>query len=144
MTNQPSFDLLRSEVQRTQHEYDKSKEDFWKISAEVPDERNRIELAARHQTEAMLAYAKALHRFNEFLLIGKVPADLQSKLGTLPQMNQEQQSKMNKCVYCGTPTRMYEHDRPICMDCASRIDAGEKLTKREPTKTEDKTQSAGR
>ena len=142
MTNQPVFELLRAEVATTQEKYSQAKENFWRVSGEPPDGGQRLELAARAQTIAMIAYTKAVHRFNEFLLSGKVPHDLRLEPGLVQQttgFNQEQRSKMNKCVYCGTPTRMYEHDSPICMECASRLDSREKLTRKEPA-AEEKTQ----
>ena len=37
---------------------------------------------------------------------------------------------MDTCVYCGTKTQLYENAIPVCVDCAKRKDAGEKLTRR--------------
>ena len=112
--------ILRDDMERTQQEYAKAREDFWKVSGEVSSGMHEIELAARAQTVAMLAYTTALHRFNEFVLTGKVPDDLLSRCGVISS-----QSQMEKCIHCGTPTRRYVEGQPICTDCAERLDATE-------------------
>jgi hypothetical protein len=76
MNNQPVFEILRAEVERTRQEYAKSNEHFGRVCGEVPSGGRQIELAARDQTVAMLAYTMALRQFNKFLLDGKVPDEL--------------------------------------------------------------------
>lgn len=146
MTNLPVFELLRADVKHTQDEYTQSKQDFWTTSGRFPVDSNRIELAAHAQTVAMLAYTKALHRFNEFLLTGKIPDELLSKYGVVPPTTgfSEEQRQVAKCAFCGAETRMFENDHPICEDCAGRIDAGGRLIQKEPAKTREKTKSVGR
>lgn len=76
------FAALKTEVDQAREEYTRAKRDFWHISAEVPtgfphpDGMQRIANASRAQTAAMVAYTRALRRFNEFLLNGTVPEDL--------------------------------------------------------------------
>ena len=55
---------------------------------------------------------------------------------------------MAECVYCGFETRLFEDGEPVCMGCAGRLDAGEKLTRKEKPQSETnaadkKTSSAG-
>ena len=55
---------------------------------------------------------------------------------------------MAECVYCGFETRLFEYDEPVCVGCAARLDAGEKLTRKERPHSEksasdEKTSSAG-
>jgi hypothetical protein len=77
--------MLRAEVDLASSSYTRAKEEFWRISADVPtglphpDGRQRIENASRSQTAAMIAYTRALRRFNEFLLNGTVPEDVQKR-----------------------------------------------------------------
>lgn len=150
MNNQSMFEILRAEVNRTQQEYDESKEHFWRISAEPPkpDRRDRIQLAARDQTLAMIAYTKALRQFNEFLLTGRVPDELSRSVAVRQTtVFTREQRQVAKCVFCEAETRMYENDHPICNDCASCLDRGEKLTRKRPTSDkgpiEEKTMTAG-
>lgn len=155
MNNQAVFEILRAEVAQTQEEYAQSKQRFWRICAEAPSEsshpagRQRLDLAARAQSTAMIAYTNALHRFNEFLLNGTVPDGLLPKSGGVPQTTRSSQKQrgVHRCVFCGAETRMFVSDHPICMDCANRLDAGEKLTEEEPASDEDsiekKVKSAG-
>lgn len=81
---QSIFEILRAEVDRASQEYAKAKQNFWHISADVPtglphpDGRQRIENASHAQTSAMIAYTRALRRFNEFLLNGTIPEDLRN------------------------------------------------------------------
>jgi hypothetical protein len=140
--------ILRAEVRRTEEVYAQSKRHFQKICGEVPsglphpDGRQRIELAARAQTDATLAYTQALHRFNEFLLNGRVPDDLRSKSSVIQQpisFSQEQR-QVAKCAFCGSETRMFENDHPICAGCASRLDAGEKLIPKQPASEKSSTE----
>ena len=80
---QSIFELLQAEVELASASYTKAKEDFWRISAELPtgfpqqDGGQLIENASRAQTEAMIAYTKDLRRFNEFLLNGTIPEEIQ-------------------------------------------------------------------
>jgi hypothetical protein len=155
MNNQPVFEILRAEVERTRQEYAKSNEHFWMVCADVPsdlphpDGTKRVDLVARAKTAAMIAYTNALRRFNKFLLEGEVPDELLSKSGVVPQPSgfSQEQRQAAKCAFCGADTRMYENDYPICNDCASRLDAGEKLTRKQPASekgsTEQKKNSAG-
>lgn len=79
---QSIFEILRLEVDRASEEYTQAKHNFWHVSADVPsgfphpDGKQRIENAARAQTAAMIAYTRALKRFNAFLISGAVPEDL--------------------------------------------------------------------
>jgi hypothetical protein len=42
---------------------------------------------------------------------------------------------MEKCVFCRAETQTYYHGYPFCINCANRIDAGDKLTaKPDPAK----------
>jgi hypothetical protein len=54
---------------------------------------------------------------------------------------------MAECVYCGFDTRLQEAGgEPVCMGCAARLDAGEKLTRKEKPCSEnpdEKVSSAG-
>jgi hypothetical protein len=55
---------------------------------------------------------------------------------------------MAECVYCGFETRLFERDEPVCVGCAGRLDAGEKLTRKEKPRSEknpldEKISSAG-
>lgn len=81
---QSIFEILRAEVDQACEAYAKAKQNFWHISADVPtglphpEGRQRIENASRAQTVAMVAYTRALRRFNEFLLNGTVPEDLKN------------------------------------------------------------------
>jgi hypothetical protein len=74
--------LLRAEVDRTREDYTRAKEQFWKIAADIPsglpypDGTQRVQIAARAQTAAMVGYTKALRQFNAFLLDGTVPEEL--------------------------------------------------------------------
>lgn len=49
---------------------------------------------------------------------------------------------MAQCVYCGFETRMYEHGDPVCMGCAGRLDAGEKLIRKETSENPDEKVSS--
>ena len=86
---QSIFEILRAEVDLASANYIKAKEDFWRISADVPtgfphpDGIQRIENASRSQTAAMIAYTGALRRFNEFLLNGTIPEDVQKRDQTM-------------------------------------------------------------
>jgi hypothetical protein len=86
--------ILRAEVDRTQEEYTQSKKRFQAICKEVPsglphpDGTHRLQNAARAQTAAMVAYSNALQRFNELLLSGKDPDDLdagEKSVGSRPK-----------------------------------------------------------
>jgi hypothetical protein len=56
---------------------------------------------------------------------------------------------MAECVYCGFETRLREAGGEVaCMGCASRLDAGEELTRKEKPQSEknhpdEKISSAG-
>lgn len=75
-------EMLRAEVDRTHAEYDRVKQDFRLLSADVPsglphpDGIQRIQNASRAQSFAMDAYETALKRLNRFLISGTVPEDL--------------------------------------------------------------------
>jgi hypothetical protein len=85
------FEILKAEVDQASDEYSRSKQIFWQVSAEVPtglphpDGTQRIANASRAQTAAMVAYTRALRRFNEFLLNGTVPEDLRDRLPNHPK-----------------------------------------------------------
>lgn len=84
---QSIFEFLRLEVDRASEEYTQAKHNFWHVSADIPsgfphpDGKQRIENAARAQTAAMIAYTRALKRFNEFLINGTVPDDVPKQAG---------------------------------------------------------------
>ena len=68
---------LRADVDRTSMEYDERKQIFWRIGADTRSSHDSVVSAANAQNQAMIAYATAIRRLNEFLLTGKVPEDLQ-------------------------------------------------------------------
>ncbi|HTA42296.1 MAG TPA: hypothetical protein VK789_07610 [Bryobacteraceae bacterium] len=82
MDKQAVLEILRSNVDRTKEEYNRSKERFLRDATGVPtglphpDGALRVELAARAQSAAAVAYANALRRFNQFFLDGAIPEDL--------------------------------------------------------------------
>lgn len=149
MTNQPVFEILRAEVATTQDKYTRAKENFWKVSGDPPDGGQRLELAARAHTIAMIAYTNALHRFNEFLLNGKVPDELLPKSGGVRQTIRFSQERrlVHRCVFCGGETRMFENGHPTCTGCATFLEAGEQSPRKEPASEtdsiENKVKSAG-
>jgi hypothetical protein len=71
MDKQAVLEILRSNVDRTREEYDRSKEGFWRDSTDLP-----TGLPQRARSAAAVAYANALRRFNQFLLDGAIPEDL--------------------------------------------------------------------
>jgi len=84
MDKQSVFDFLRAELDRTHDEYVRAKERFYEIAGQAPtglphpDGTRRVENAARVQATAMLDYAKAIHRFNDFVLDGTIPEELKN------------------------------------------------------------------
>lgn len=85
------LELLRAEVNRTHDAYTKSREEHWNVSSEIPsrvahiDGKRQIRSAAHLHVLAMIAYTTALREFNEFILNGKVPDNLQSRLESAPE-----------------------------------------------------------
>ena len=85
--DQSIIDFLRTEVERTHGEYIRAKDEFWKIAVDAPsglphpDGTQRVQIAARAQTAAMMSYTKAIRQFNEFALDGTIPDEL------LPEKN---------------------------------------------------------
>ena len=132
MRSRAVLDFLRSEVDRTNREYSNAKQHFWNICMEAPsglphpDGKQRLDIAARAQSGAMIAYAEALRRFNDFLLDGAIPEDLADSAVTQPVRQLEMRPEIEKCVCCGAKTRLREHAHPICVDCSDLIDAGKK------------------
>jgi hypothetical protein len=86
MGRQPIVEILRAEVERTHAEYDRVKQDFRLVSADIPsglphpDGMQRIRNASRAQLAAIAAFEAALKRFNGFLVSGTVPQDLEKDL----------------------------------------------------------------
>lgn len=39
---------------------------------------------------------------------------------------------METCIYCGAGTRLYDNERPVCVSCLDRIEAGQPLPKKGP------------
>ena len=82
----PIIEILRAEVERTHAEYDRVKQDFRLLSADIPsglphpDGMQRIQNASHAQSFAMDAYETALKRLNRFLISGTVPPDLEKDL----------------------------------------------------------------
>jgi hypothetical protein len=82
----PISEILRADVDRTLDEYNKAKQNFWLIAADVPsglphpDGMQRVRNASRAQTFAMDAYATALKRLNQFLISGTIPDDLRESV----------------------------------------------------------------
>ena len=82
MDPRPIVEILRAEVERTHAEYDRVKQDFRLVSADIPsglpypDGMQRIQNVSRAQSFAMDAYEAALKRLNRFLISGTVPEDL--------------------------------------------------------------------
>jgi hypothetical protein len=75
-------DILRAEVQRTAQELDEAKRDFRRVYSDIPsgiphpDGNLRLQKTAHVRAFAMKAFAKALQRFNSFVLDGAIPEDL--------------------------------------------------------------------
>jgi hypothetical protein len=82
----PIVEILRAEVERTHTEYNKAKQDFRHVAADIPsglpspDGKQRIQNASHAQTLAMDAYAEALSRLNRFLIDGTISENLLNKL----------------------------------------------------------------
>ncbi len=76
-------DLLRSQLDESREAYDRAKLDFKRISGEIPgilphpDGSRLLENAARVQSAAIQAYVASLRRFNDFLINGTVPKDME-------------------------------------------------------------------
>lgn len=76
-------DILREEVDRANAIYTSARTHFWRVTADAPHrlqdpkELRLREDAFRIQTEAMIEYSKALKRFDDFLINGTVPEDIQ-------------------------------------------------------------------
>ena len=91
MDPRPIVEILRAEVDRTHAEYDRIKQDFRLLAADIPsglphpDGMQRIQNAARAQSFAMDAYEAALMRLNRFLISGTVPADLEKDIQNPPR-----------------------------------------------------------
>lgn len=75
-------DFLRAEVDRTQNEYYRAKEQFWNVTRDLPsglphpDGMKRIQNARRDESAALDKYINALRRLNDFVLDGVVPEEL--------------------------------------------------------------------
>ena len=138
MDKQTLVEILRSEVDRANQEYVRAKQSFSNVCSDAPsgiphpDGKQRIELAARAQTSAMAAYAKALHRFNQLILDGVIPEDLGESGVARPSVRRAEVRELEKCEYCGAETLLRDHGYPICIECADRLDTGEKLTRKKP------------
>ena len=82
--DQSIFDSLRAEVNRTHEEYVRAKERFYEIAGQTPtglphpDGTRCVQNAARAQSIAMPSYARAIRRFNDFLLDGTVREELKN------------------------------------------------------------------
>lgn len=91
-------------MDRASEEYTQAKHNFWHISADIPsgfphpDGKQRIENAARAQTAAMIAYTRALKRFNEFLINGAVPADVPKENVPKPAAPDTPQDSKHPCA----------------------------------------------
>jgi hypothetical protein len=75
-------DLLRSEVERAKSQHKIAKAEFMRVVTDIPsqlthsDEIQRIHNAKLDHRASREVLKVALHRFNHFMLRGKIPSDL--------------------------------------------------------------------